>query len=64
MENVEINIKGAAQGNTEVRTVREVLHQDNIFEIEMQINSDVEGGIDIDSECIHGHLVFLQVPSY
>ena len=28
------------------------------------MDSDVEGGIDIESECILGHLIFLQVPSY
>ena len=30
----------------------------------MQVESDVEGGIDIDNECIYGHLNFIQVPSY
>ena len=30
----------------------------------MQVESDVEGGIDIDNECIYGHLQFIQVPSY
>lgn len=28
-------------------TVREVVEQDNLFEIEMQVDSDLEGGIDI-----------------
>lgn len=48
----------------EVQTRQEILEQDNIFEIEMQVESDVEGGIDIDNECIYGHLNFIQVPSY
>lgn len=43
---------------------KEELEQDNIFEIEMQVESDVEGGIDIDNDCIYGHLLFLQIPSY
>lgn len=43
---------------------KEIIHQDNIFEIEMKIESDIEGGLDIDHDCIHGHLKFLQVPSY
>jgi len=30
----------------------------------MQVESDVEGGIDIENECIHGFLKFLQMPSY
>ena len=30
----------------------------------MQVDSDVEGGIDIESECVHGHLIFIQAPSY
>lgn len=30
----------------------------------MQVDSDVEGGIDIENECIYGYLLFLQVPSY
>ena len=47
-----------------MKTQREVLHQDNIFEIEMQVESDVEGGIDIETDCIYGYLLFLQVPSY
>ena len=48
----------------EIQTRQEILEQDNIFEIEMQVESDVEGGIDIDNECIYGHLKFIQVPSY
>ena len=61
----EVVVSGPS-GNSkpEVKSVKEIVHQDNIFEIEMQIDNDVEGGIDIQSECIHGHLVFLQVPSY
>ena len=43
---------------------KEVIHQDNIFEIDMRIESDIEGGLDIDHDCIHGHLRFLQIPSY
>lgn len=43
---------------------KEVIHQDNIFEIEMRIESDIEGGLDIDHDCIHGYLKFLQMPSY
>ena len=30
------------------KTIKEVIHQDNIFEIEMQVETDVEGGIDIE----------------
>lgn len=30
----------------------------------MQVESDLEGGIDIENDCIHGYLMFLQVPSY
>lgn len=41
-----------------------MLHQDNIFEIEMQVESDLEGGIDVEKDCIYGYLLFLQVPSY
>lgn len=55
---------GPVKPKHEIRTQREVLEQDNIFEIEMQVESDVEGGIDIDNECIYGHLNFIQVPSY
>ena len=40
------------------------MEQDNIFEIEMQVDTDMEGGIDIENDCIHGYLNFLQVPSY
>jgi hypothetical protein len=43
---------------------KEVLHQDNIFEIEMKIESDIEGGLDIEHDCIYGYLKFLQMPSY
>ena len=46
----------AVSGEPENITQKEVLHQDNIFEIEMKIESDVEGGIDIEHDCIHGHL--------
>ena len=65
-DETEIDIAGPAmkQPKPEVRMQREVLEQDNIFEIEMQVESDVEGGIDIDNECIYGHLQFIQVPSY
>ena len=47
-----------------MKTQKEVLSQDNIFEIEMQVQSDVEGGIDIKNDCIHGFLLFIQMPSY
>ena len=30
----------------------------------MQVESDIEGGIDIQNDCIYGYLKFLQVPSY
>lgn len=60
----EIDMPGPIKQKTEMRMQREVLEQDNIFEIEMQVESDVEGGIDIDNECIYGHLKFIQVPSY
>ena len=30
----------------------------------MQVESDAEGGIDIENDCIHGYLMFLQMPSY
>jgi hypothetical protein len=43
----------------ETKTEKEVLHQDNIFEVEMHINSDVEGGVDIEHDCIDGFLLFL-----
>lgn len=64
-DELEIDIAGGpAKQKQEIRMQREVLEQDNIFEIEMQVESDVEGGIDIDNECIYGHLRFIQVPSY
>jgi len=43
---------------------KEVIHQDNIFEIEVKVLSDIEGGLDIEHDCIYGYLRFLQVPSY
>jgi len=63
----EINMGGNEQdikGNVESpskgpRTQREVIEQDNIFEIEMTVESDIEGGIDIENECIYGYLMFL-----
>jgi len=30
----------------------------------MQVESDLEGGIDIENDCVHGFLTFIQVPSY
>ena len=30
----------------------------------MQVESDAEGGIDIENDCIYGYLLFLQMPSY
>ena len=30
----------------------------------MQIESDLEGGLSIENDCITGSLTFLQVPSY
>jgi hypothetical protein len=30
----------------------------------MQVDSDIEGGIDLEQDCIYGFLKFLQVPSY
>ena len=30
----------------------------------MQVESDLEGGLDIENDCLHGYLRFLQVPSY
>ena len=30
----------------------------------MQVESDCEGGIDIRNDCIHGFLLFIQMPSY
>ena len=50
--------------NDDPLQVKEYLHQDNIFEIEVQVDNDVEGGIDTHNDCIYGKLVFLQVPSY
>lgn len=44
--------------------MKETETQDNIVEIEINIESDVDGGIDIDRESINGHLVFMQIPSY
>lgn len=62
---LEIDMGGPEpQKKPELKTQQEILEQDNIFEIEMQVESDVEGGIDIDNECIHGHLTFIQIPSY
>ena len=59
-DEMEIDIAGGpAKQKQEIRMQKEVLEQDNIFEIEMQVESDVEGGIDIDNECIYGHLRFI-----
>lgn len=55
----EVEIAATGQNNEPQKAVREVLHQDNIFEIEMQIESDVEGGIDIQQDYLHGYLLFL-----
>ena len=52
-ENIEI---AGAKQQQNTRTVKEVLEQSNIFEIEMQVESDVEGGIDIENDCIYGYL--------
>ena len=41
------------------KIVKETETQDNIVEIEINIESDVDGGIDIDKESINGHLVFM-----
>ena len=63
----EVDIMGGPAGTPEKKgptIVREVVEQDNLFEIEMQVDTDIEGGIDIQNDCIHGHLMFLQVPSY
>ena len=46
------------------KVVTEVQTQDNIVEIELNIDSDVDGGINIDRDRITGHLNFIQVPSY
>lgn len=46
----EIDIMGGPAGTPEKKgptTVREVVEQDNLFEIEMQVDTDIEGGIDI-----------------
>ena len=48
----------------QVNIKKETETQDNIVEIEINIESDVDGGIDIDRESMHGHLIFMQVPSY
>lgn len=48
----------------QVNIKKEIETQDNIVEIEINIESDVDGGIDIDRESMHGHLIFMQVPSY
>ena len=64
---MEIDVGGSPQQKknpADQKTLREIVEQDNILEIEMQVESDVEGGIDIDNDCIHGHLKFVQVPSY
>lgn len=58
------NSMGIHNSGQKQRTEKETLHQDNIFEVEMQVDSDVEGGIDLEQDCIHGFLKFLQVPSY
>jgi hypothetical protein len=51
-------MKGSPQ-KEQVRTQREVIEQDNIFEIELQVESDLEGGLDIENDCLHGFLRFL-----
>ena len=56
---MNLNLPPAIKQEAEVRTVKEVVHQDNIFEVEMHIESDIEGGIDINHDCIFGHLLFL-----
>ena len=56
-------MRGSPQ-KEQVKTQREVLEQDNIFEVELQVESDLEGGLDIENDCLHGFLKFLQVPSY
>ena len=61
---IDVGVSPQKKPQTELKTQQEILEQDNIFEIEMQVESDVEGGIDIDNECIYGHLLFIQVPSY
>ena len=48
----------------QVNIKKETETQDNIVEIEINIESDVDGGIDIDRENLSGHLIFMQVPSY
>ena len=60
MEDQNIEIAAGGQGQQiKPKSIKEVIEQDNIFEIEMQIESDVEGGIDIENECIYGYLLFL-----
>ena len=61
---IDMGVSPQKKQAPEIQTRQEILEQDNIFEIEMQVESDVEGGIDIDNECIYGHLKFIQVPSY
>ena len=60
----EIQVDWTNQKKPEQKIQKEVLHQDNIFEIDMQIESDLEGGLSIENDCITGSLTFLQVPSY
>ena len=55
-QDIKGNVESLSKGP---RTQREVIEQDNIFEIEMTVESDIEGGIDIENECIYGYLMFL-----
>lgn len=59
MEDQNIEIAAGGQQAIKPKSIKEVIEQDNIFEIEMQVDSDVEGGIDIENECIFGYLLFL-----
>jgi hypothetical protein len=59
MDDQNIEIAAGNQPQVKPKSIKEVIEQDNIFEIEMQVDSDVEGGIDIENECIYGYLLFL-----
>ena len=59
-QDTQIDMRGGSPQKDQVsRTQREVIEQDNIFEVEMHVESDLEGGLDIENDCIHGYLSFL-----
>ena len=59
MADQNIEIAASMPSQLKPKSIKEVFSQDNIFEIEMNVDSDVEGGIDIENDCIYGNLLFL-----